>query len=580
MKGDHAAGAADLSPQPLAAEVLREKYLQREESGVDDLRRRVALALAEAEPVGQRGRWAARFLQAQRRGFLPAGRVLAAAGTADPATWVSCFVLPLPSAAGLERALAEAATTLRLGGGVGLDFSGLHADPGAGGRGDRDGAGGGVGAGSGIGPVQALQRFDAQALALDAGGRRRGAQMGVLRCDHPDLLDFIQAKDAGGLTTFNLSVAVTDGFMHAVDADAGFAFGGRIGPARPVWQALLRSNAAHAGPGVLFIDTINRDNALAYCETLSATNPCAEQPLPPYGACCLGSVDLTRFVRDPFAAGADLDLRAFARVCAQAVRMLDDVLELTPWPLPQQRAESRAKRRIGLGFTGLADALVMLGLHYGSEPARTMARTIAQTLRDAAFGASITLARERGPFPALDVARFLEGGFAARLPPALRDGIRRHGLRHSHLLAIAPAGSISLALADNVSNGIEPAFGWQFTRRRRLGGAGPGGGGETVAHAVEDHAWRLYRRLRGPEQPPGAAFVTALEVDPADQVAMVAAVAPFIDGAISKTVSMPAGCTADRYHAVYRQAWMGGVKGLATWSPRATPGAVLSARAP
>jgi len=299
---------------------------------------------------------------------------------------------------------------------------------------------------------------------------------------------------------------------------------------------------------------------------------CAEQPLPPYGCCCLGSVNLTRFVQRPFETDASFDEVAFKQVCAVATRMLDNVLDVTVWPLPQQQQEARNKRRVGLGFTGLGNTLAMLGLRYDSEPAREMARRISAAMRDAAYEASVELARERGPFPLFNTDLFLSGGnFASRLPLRLRELIRQHGLRNSHLLSIAPTGTISLAFADNASNGIEPAFSWAYTRKKRMPD------GSFSEHQVEDHAWRLFRHLKGTETPLPPAFVSALELQSADHAAMVAAVAPYIDTSISKTVNVPADYPYADFQDLYRQAWASGLKGLATYRPNAVLGSVLSA---
>ncbi|RZJ13804.1 MAG: ribonucleoside-diphosphate reductase, adenosylcobalamin-dependent [Rubrivivax sp.] len=965
----------DLPLQDISSEVLIEKYAKGGESHADELRERVAHALAQAEKPAERARWAAVFLDAQKRGFVPAGRVMSAAGTGLSATLINCFVQPVGDSIataedgvpGIYTALTEAAETMRRGGGVGYDFSRIR----------PMGAWVGSTRSHASGPISYMRVFDRSCETVESAGSRRGAQMGVLRCDHPDIETFIHAKDQGDLRNFNISVGVTDAFMEAVQADGAVELVHKAQPsveqieagayqrgdgqwvyrkvrARTLWDQVMRSTYDHAEPGVLFLDRINADNNLHYCETIAATNPCVtadtwtmtsegprqvheligrpfhavvdgkayatqspgffatgvkpvlrlstreghalrltsdhpvrrvtrktrylveaewapaaevkpgdelmlhdhramqgweglrseaegyllglligdgtlktdeavlsvwapelkavgsdvshrpasvdsvmraaetamqaaigsradfkgwqrpiagrgefrlastglrdlaaalgatpgdkritpameatssdfhrgllrglfdadgsvqgaqdkgvsvrltqvdltqlqaaqrmllrlgiastiyrerkqaglqrmpgghgaerhyerhavhelvvsgdnlrryaeqvgfedsakqarldellgacrremnrerftamvesiepdgvetvydvtvehvhafdanglyvhncgEQPLPAYGCCCLGSIDLTRFVRDPFSAKPEFDEAGFAEVVAVASRMLDNVLDVTPWPLPAQAAEAANKRRVGLGFTGLGDALVMLNLRYDTQAARDMASRISESMRNAAYAASSDLAAERGSFPLFNADLYLSGGsFASRLPQGLKDKIRAQGLRNSHLLSIAPTGTISLAFADNASNGIEPAFSWTYTRKKRLGQAEGGGFKE---YAVEDHAWRLYRHLFGADAPLSDAFVTALELSAADHAAMVAAVAPYIDTSISKTVNVPADYPYEDFQDLYLQAWKSKLKGLATYRPNSVLGSVLS----
>ncbi len=584
--------AATLPAQAISIEVLLEKYAKDDEREIDDVRRRVARALAAAEPAPAREAWEQRFLQAQRDGFIPAGRVASAAGTALSATLINCFVQPVGDSIahddeghpGIYVALTEAAETMRRGGGVGYDFSRIR----------PRGAWVGSTQSHASGPVSYMRVFDRSCETVESAGARRGAQMGVLRCDHPDIEEFVHAKDTGDLANFNISVGLTDAFMQAVESDGTIELVHRAAPgarqkeagafqradglwvyrslpARALWDQIMRSTYDHAEPGVLFLDRINIDNNLSYCETIAATNPCGEQPLPPYGCCCLGSLDVTRFVVDPFGPAVRFDAAAFTRVAAVAVRMLDNVLDVTVWPLARQAEEARNKRRVGLGITGLGDALVMLGLRYDTAEARAEARRVAEILRDAAYAASVDLAAERGAFPLFNADLLLSRGtFASRLPAALKERIRASGLRNSHLLSIAPTGTISLAFADNASNGIEPPYAWSYSRKKRMAD------GTFREYPVEDHAWRLFRHLHGAHAPLTPAFVTALEMSAQAHEEMVAAVAPFVDTAISKTVNVPADYPYADFQDLYLRAWKSGLKGLATYRPNAILGAVLS----
>lgn len=579
-----------LDAQPAACTVLARKYLQPGETGADDVFRRVARALAVLEPTATCDTQEAAFLQAMRAGLLPSGRILCTAGTGSSATMASCFVQPVGDSIfhtegghpGIYVALAEATETMRRGGGVGYDFSRIRP------KGCRVAGTGGVASG----PVSFLQVFEHSAATIQGAGARSGAQMAVLRCDHPDIEAFIEAKRAGGLVHFNLSVGLTDAFMRAALADEPWPLVHRIEPgwagaprradgqwvhasvsARALLGRLVRQACDHGDPGVLFLDGIARENPLGDLETIAATNPCGEQPLPPYGSCCLASIDLTRLVRRPFEPDAVLDAQALDDLTRVGVRLLDNVLALTAWPLPAQRDEAHATRRIGLGFTGLADALAMLGLRYGSPASCRLAAHVAETMRDAAYAASVDLAAERGAFARFDAHRYLAASsFAARLPAGLRERILVHGLRHSHLLAVAPTGSISLALADNASPGIEPVLAGQARRTLRTG---PGQEGQVSQAVVEDRAWRWWRALRGAEAPLPSAWVTAREVAPEAQLAVVAAVAPFIDAGIAKTVLLAADTPATQVSEILVQAWRAGLKGLTFFRPNPVTGVVL-----
>lgn len=540
------------------------------DAGVLGTRERVARAVAAAEPSGA-AEWSRRFaalLEDWR--FLPGGRILAGAGTGRSVTLLNCFVMGRieDSMPGIFGALQESAVTLQLGGGIGLDFSTLR----------PRGAAAATAGTTASGPVSFMHVWNAMCATVMASGSRRGAMMATLRVDHPDILEFVEAKrDPAALHYFNLSVQVTDRFLEAVRRDtawplvhpAGAVEAIRTIPARQLWEQLLDCAFDTSEPGVLFVDTINRENNLGWRETLTATNPCGEVPLPPYGACNLGSLNLTAYVRSPFTTGAALDLDALAADAGLAVRFLDDVLDVTRFPLPQQAAVSRDTRRIGLGITGLGDALAMLGLRYDSPPAREIAAGAMRTICLAAYSASVELAREKGPFPAFEREPYLAGAFVRRLPGALRDRIAGTGIRNSHLTVVAPAGTISL-LAGNVSSGIEPIFELEANRRVL------DRNGHAVEFAAGDHAVRRWRSLRGDEPLPEA-FVTSRELAPDAHLAMQAALQPWVDGAISKTIHLAADATRSALAGVFERAHELGLKGCTVYRAGTARGEVVRA---
>ena len=594
------AAAHALAPQTISTDVLQEKYLKPGEHTAQDLYVRVARALASVESPDSQAQYEALFLANLENGAIGAGRIMSAAGAGMDATLINCFVQPVGDCIqgmdeqgypGIYEALREAAETMRRGGGVGYDFSRIR-PRGAQVKGTASIA---------SGPCSYIDVFDHSCATVESAGARRGAQMGVLRIDHPDVLEFISAKRTPGRwNNFNVSVAVPDAFMQALSKQADWQLvhpakpgGDRIAqgawrrddglwvyatlPAQDLWDHVMRSAYDFAEPGILFLDTIARDNNLSAIETISATNPCGEQPLPPYGCCDLGPVILPRFVHKPFGVDgpASFDFAAFESAVQLQVRALDNVLELTYWPLAQQQAEAAAKRRIGVGFTGLGNTLTMLGLRYDSEDGRAMAALIARQMRDAAYTASVALAQERGPFPLFDPETyFADGNFASRLPAALQEAIATYGIRNSHLLSIAPTGTVSLAFADNASNGIEPAFSWVYRRKKRLAD------GSTQDYAVEDHAWRVFKHLGGDVNALPDYFVSALEMSAQDHIAMMQAVQPYIDTAISKTVNVPVDYPFAQFSDLYRQAWQAGLKGLASYRPNPILGSVLDTGAP
>jgi ribonucleoside-diphosphate reductase alpha chain len=556
---------------PIAEQIWDMKYRLKAEDGtpvdgtVEETWARIAKALAEVE--AEPALWEGRFYAAlEDFRFLPAGRITAGAGTGRTVTLFNCFVMgTVPdNMGGIFDALREAALTMQQGGGIGYDFSTIR---------PRGAAVHGVAADA-SGPLSFMDVWDAMCRTIMSAGSRRGAMMATMRCDHPDIEDFIAAKsDPARLRMFNMSVLVTDPFMAAVKAggDWELKFDGKVWrtlPARELWDRIMRSTYDYAEPGVIFIDRINAMNNLSYVETIAATNPCGEQPLPPYGACLLGSVNLSRLVNDPFGAEAALDLDALDDLVRTAVRMMDNVVDASRFPLPQQEAEARAKRRIGLGVTGLADALLMVGLRYGSDAAAEATRAWMRRIARAAYLASTDLAREKGAFPLFDAEKFLASGTMRGMDEDVRAAVREHGIRNALLTSIAPTGTISL-YAGNVSSGIEPVFAYAYTRKVLQKD------GTRTEEEVVDYAVQLWRDRMG-DAPLPEYFVNAQTLAPLDHVKMQAAAQEWVDSSISKTINCPEDIGFDAFKDVYMAAWDSGCKGCTTYRPNAVTGSVLS----
>ena len=556
---------------PIAEQIWDMKYRLKDIDGtpldgtVEDTWRRIARALAETE--ADPAAWEDRFFAAlEDFKYLPAGRITAGAGTGRSVTLFNCFVMgTIPdSLSGIFQMLKEAALTMQQGGGIGYDFSTIR---------PRGAEVKGVAADA-SGPLSFMDVWDAMCRTIMSAGSRRGAMMATLRCDHPDIEAFIEAKqDPARLRMFNLSVLVTDPFMAAVKADGPWdlVFGGRVYKtldARDLWNRIMRSTYEVAEPGVIFIDRINALNNLAYCETIAATNPCGEQPLPPYGACLLGSVNMARLVSQPFEPGAELNLTALDDLVRVAVRMMDNVVDTSRFPLPEQAAEAQAKRRIGLGVTGLADALLMLGLRYGSEAAAAQTDRWMRAIARSAYLASVDLAREKGPFPLFDAQKYLASGSLTHMDADVRAAIRQHGIRNALLTSIAPTGTISL-YAGNVSSGIEPVFAYAYSRKVLQKD------GSRTEEEVVDYAVQMWREKFG-DAPLPDHFVNAQTLPPLDHVRMQAAAQTWVDSSISKTINCPEDISFEDFKDVYMAAWDQGCKGCTTYRPNEVTGSVLT----
>lgn len=556
---------------PISEQIWDMKYRLKEADGValdttvEDTWRRIARALASVEKDSDH--WEGVFYDAlEDFKYLPAGRITAGAGTARSVTLFNCFVMgTIPdSMGGIFDMLKEAALTMQQGGGIGYDFSTIR-PKGAGVKGVAADA---------SGPLSFMDVWDAMCRTIMSAGSRRGAMMATMRCDHPDIEDFITAKsDPTRLRNFNVSVLITDAFMAAVKADASWelSFEGTVCKtvdARELWNRIMRSTYDYAEPGVIFIDRINAMNNLAYCETISATNPCGEQPLPPYGACLLGSVNLARLVNEPFSETAHLDEEALDHLVAIAVRMMDNVVDTSRFPLEAQRQEALSKRRIGLGVTGLADALLMVGQRYGSDEAARLTGQWFKQIARAAYLASAQLAKEKGAFPLFDADKFLSSGAMQAMDDDVCAEIRKNGIRNALLTSIAPTGTISL-YAGNVSSGIEPVFAYAYTRKVLQKD------GTRTEEEVVDYAVQMWRDRFGDADLPDY-FVNAQTLPPGDHVKMQAAAQEWIDSSISKTINVPEDIDFEAFKNVYLQAYETGCKGCTTYRPNAITGSVLS----
>ena len=556
----------------LATEIWADKYQFKSTNGagdatIEDSWARVAKAAAQAEAQDKRAQWTARFKEALRDfRFLPAGRILAGAGTGRAVTLFNCFVMgAIPdSLDGIFTAVRDAALTMQQGGGVGMDFSTIWP------KGARVH---GVAA-EASGPISFMDVWDAMCRTVMSAGSRRGAMMGCLRIDHPDIEAFIEAKrDPARLRNFNVSVLVTDAFMGALAADADWPlqFGGetyRVVKAQELWRKLMRATYDVAEPGVIFIDRVNALNNLAGKETIAATNPCGEQPLPPYGACLLGAINLARLVERPFEPDAAIEIAALEALVGDAVRLLDNVVDISNYPLKAQQKEAKAKRRIGLGVTGLADALIFCGARYGDERSVVLTERWFATIRRAAYQASARLAAEKGAFPLYD-ASMLDLPNLRALDDDTRELIRRHGLRNACLTTIAPTGTTSL-IAGNVSSGVEPVFAFGYTRKILQAD------GSRREEEVEDYALTLWKQLKGDAAPPENTFVSAQTLTPADHLRMQATAQRFIDSSISKTINCPEDISFEAFADIYAQAYASGCKGCTTYRPNPVTGSVLS----
>ena len=559
-------------PMAISQQIWDMKYRLKDQNGtfleqtVQDTWRRIAKALSEVETEPKK--WETIFYNALTDfKFLPAGRITAGSGTKRNVTLFNCFVMGVipDSMSGIFDMLKEAALTMQQGGGIGYDFSTIR---------PKGSLVKGIAADA-SGPVSFMDVWDSMCRTIMSAGSRRGAMMATMRCDHPDIEEFIAAKsDSQKLRMFNLSVLVTDAFMEAVKKgeDWKLIYNNKVYSvikAADLWDQIMRATYNFAEPGVIFIDRINATNNLSYCETITATNPCGEQPLPPYGACLLGSINLAKLVEHPFDKNAYLDVSQLEDLVSTAVRMMDNVIEVSQFPLEAQKLEAKNKRRIGLGVTGLADALLMVGLRYGSDEAVKKTEKWMKTIARSAYNASINLAEEKGAFPLFDPEKFIVSGNMIQMDEDVKKAVNKFGIRNALLTSIAPTGTISL-YAGNVSSGIEPVFAYSYTRKVLQND------GSHVEEEVVDYAVQLWRDKFGNAPFPDF-FVSAQNLTPADHVKMQAAAQKWVDSSISKTINCPEDISFDDFKEVYIQAYDTGCKGCTTYRPNEVTGSVLSA---
>ena len=558
-------------PMPISQQIWDMKYRLKDQNGaflehtVEDTWRRIAVALSKAEANPKK--WESIFYDSLTDfKFLPAGRIIAGSGTARNVTLFNCFVMGVipDSMSGIFDMLKEAALTMQQGGGIGYDFSTIR---------PKGSIVKGIAADA-SGPVSFMDVWDSMCRTIMSAGSRRGAMMATMRCDHPDIEEFIAAKsDSKKLRMFNLSVLVSDAFMEALKKgeDWRLTFNDKIYKvikAADLWDKIMRATYNYAEPGVIFIDRINEANNLSYCETITATNPCGEQPLPPYGACLLGSINLARLVEYPFGENAHLDVSQLENLVATAVRMMDNVIEVSQFPLEVQKLEALNKRRIGLGVTGLADALLMVGLRYGSDEAVEKTEEWMKLIARASYKASINLAKEKGAFSLFDPEKLIASGNMKQMDDDIKQAVRKFGIRNALLTSIAPTGTISL-YAGNVSSGIEPVFAYSYTRKVLQND------GSHIEEEVVDYAVQMWRDKFGDAQLPDY-FVSAQNLTPSDHVKMQAAAQKWVDSSISKTINCPEDISFDDFKEVYMQAYDTGCKGCTTYRPNEVTGSVLS----